>query len=163
MHDDDDILRGTLVHVIEAQQDQAAADRTIAERAEESRTKVDEARLAMAELAGPSVAIIACRLAGLPNDWDGRPVSKEREDTAWELLSRVGIPRLRATAIAASIAASTGAPAPDSPGWVDPEDADDSDQEKELDPATIDGQIEAFIAGARAQRDLGKADGQGGG
>lgn len=153
MSEEDEILSGALVHIVDYQQREKTAERSLAERAEASRSLADEARLALAELASPAVAIIACRLAGLPADWDGVPVSKDREDTAWEVLSRIGVPRLRATAVAASIVAATNSPAPGSPGWEPPE-SDDQEDVKELDPASVDAQIESFLAGARAQREL---------
>jgi hypothetical protein len=156
MDDTDDFVGGALVHIVDSRQQQQSDQREMAERAEHARDLADQARLDLAELAAPAVALIACQLTGVPNDWNDKPINKDRVDTAWEVLSRIGVPRLRATAIAASIAASTQAPAPDSPGWV-PEADDDEDEAAELDPASIDGQIDAFIAGARAQRDLGTA------
>lgn len=156
MHDEDEILSGTLELLVDARQHQDRAEATIAERAETARQLADEARLALADLAGPAVAIIALRLAGSELDWDGKKVNKDREDTAWEVLSRIGIPRLRATAIAASISAQTQAVAPGSPGWVAPEIEEDADEVREIDPTSIDAQIESFLAGARAQKDLGK-------
>jgi hypothetical protein len=151
--EEDDILTGTLVHVTEYWEKAQSEEKSIAERAESSRTLTDEARLALTQLALPSVSIIGARLLGLPADDNGVAITKDREDTAWEILSRVGVPRLRATAIAASISAATHAPAPDSPGW-EPPDEDDDGEAKELDPASYDAQIEAFVAGADAARKL---------
>ncbi len=153
MSEEDDLLTGTLVHVTEFWEKAQAEEQSIAERAESSRTLTDEARLALTQLAIPSVQLIGARLMGVETDANKRPITKDREDTAWEVLSRVGVPRLRATAIAASISAATHAPAPDSPGW-EPPDEDDSDEAKELDPASYDAQIEAFVAGADAARKL---------
>lgn len=153
MHEEDDVTCGALEIIVQARQEEQNREREMAERAEAARISADEARLALAGLAEPAVRVIACRLAGFEVDWDGRAVTKEREDTAWEVLSRIGVPRLRATAVAASIAATTHAPAPGSPGWEP--DEDDGRDVKELDPASVDAQIQAFLDGARAAKDLG--------
>jgi hypothetical protein len=152
MHDEDEILSGALVHLVDHQQRERSAEQQLAERQEGARRYADEARLQLAELAAPAVAVIALRLSGSTEDWDGRTLNKEREDTAWEVLSRIGVPRLRATAVAASIVAQTSTPAPGSPGW-EPDEIE-REEAAELDPASVDAQIEAFIAGARAQRDI---------
>lgn len=158
MHDEDEILSGSLELLVDYRARENAQQAEIADRAENARKLADEARLALADLASPAVAIIALRLAGAEIDWDGRAVNKDREDTAWEVLSRIGIPRLRATAIAASISAQTQIVAPGSPGWVAPELDEDANEIKEIDPTSVDAQIQAFLDGARAQRDLGKTD-----
>jgi hypothetical protein len=156
MPDEDDITHGALEILVDAQRGERDREREMAERAEAARTNADEARLALAQLAEPAVRLIAARLYGVEVDDGGRAVTKDREDTAWEVLSRIGVPRLRATAVAASIAAATRAPAPDSPGWD--EGDDEEGREKELDPASVDAQIEAFLEGARAARDLGAGE-----
>ncbi len=153
MPEEDDILTGALELSTAHWQRSQADDRTVAERAEYSRQLADDARLALADLALPAVYIITQRLAGVEIDGNGKAITDDREDTAWEILSRVGVPRLRATAIAASISAAPNAPAPDSPGWVPPQ-LEDGDETKELDPASYDAQIESFLAGARAAKDL---------
>lgn len=130
---------------------QAAAD---AERAERARQNADECRLALAELAPMAVAVVACRLYGREYDPEGVLVTADREETAWELLSRVGVPKLRATAVAASIFAAPNSPAPGSPGWEPPE-VEGADVE-ELDPSSVDAMIDSFFAGVKAQKDLGK-------
>lgn len=172
MDEDFDPSAGSLEIMVRQQAREQTDAELIAARAEEARMHADAARLALAHLAEPAVRVIAARLAGAPAeggqgalkagtfplDDEGRPVTREREDTAWEVLARIGVPRLRATAVAASIAAQTHAPAPLAPGWVDPalDGADDGREEdaKELDPASVDAQIVAFLEGARAQRDL---------
>jgi hypothetical protein len=159
MSSEDDLPVGALELVIDARYRDESQSQEIADRAEHARGLADEARLALAQLAEPAVKLIALRLMGIDVDWQGKPVTDDREETAWEVLSRIGVPRLRATAIAASIAAATQAPAPDSPGWVPPTEEDEDEAAKELDPATIDGQIQAFLDGARAQRDLGDLGG----
>lgn len=156
----DEILGGSLELLVDFRQQEDQTRRELAERAEHARGLADEARLALAELARPACAIVALRLAGRDVDWDGRSITKDREDTAWEVLSRIGVPKLRATAVAASITAHTQAPAPGAPGWVPPRD-DEEDGSFELDPATIDGQIESFLAGVRAGQELKDEDGDG--
>ena len=153
MAEEDDILTGALELSTAHWQQEQIAGRTIEERAERSRLIADEARLALAELAMPAVKLIAARLAGVELDNNGKPLTDDREDTAWEILSRVGVPRLRATAIAASISAAPNAPAPDSPGWIPPQ-LDDEDEQQALDPASYDAQIDAFLAGAEAKSKL---------
>jgi hypothetical protein len=154
MSEEDDILTGALELSTAHWRREQDVDRTLEERAERSRMLADEVRLALAELAMPAVTLIAARLAGVELDDNKKPITDEREDTAWEILSRVGVPRLRATAIAASISAAPNAPAPDSPGWVPPQLDDGDGEQKELDPASYDAQIESFLAGADAKRKL---------
>jgi hypothetical protein len=128
----------------------ASSDRD--ERLRKARDLVDEARLVLSELAAPAVAVIALRLQGIDTDWDGRPVTIDRETTAMAILDRVGIPKLRATAIAASLMSSTTTPAPGSPGWESLPQGDGTDGE--LDPSSVDAHIQAFLDGARVARDL---------
>lgn len=172
MSEDYDPSVGSLELLVENRRQEQTAEQEMLERAEAARGLADEARLALASLAEPACRVIAARLMGAPAeggqgalkagefplDENGRPVTKEREDTAWEILARIGVPRLRATAVAASMAAATRAPAPNSPGWVSPElegeDVEDSEDSK-VTPSEIDSQIAAFLEGARAQRDLG--------
>jgi hypothetical protein len=155
VYDDNDIPMGSLELVIAHREDERSREQQAAERAEAARSQADDARLALTSLAEPAVRVIAARLIGLEVDDENRKITKDREDTAWEVLSRIGVPRLRATAIAASISAFTHAPAPGSPGWVPPEVEDGEDGEDlELDPASVDAQIQAFLDGASAARKL---------
>lgn len=147
MHDDDDIVGSAIELLVDSSRREQSQQQEIVEKAQLARIQADAARLALAELAAPSVAVIALRLSGTTTDWDGRPITKDREDTAWEVLSRIGVPKLRATAVAASIAAHTAAPAPGAPGWEPPE-LDEEDEDKAIDVASVDSQIEAFLAGA---------------
>jgi hypothetical protein len=143
-----------LVDSRRAQQD---ADAERQARLDTARRRVDQARMDIAELAAPAVAIIARRLAGITQDWDNRPITDERVEIALTVLDRVGIPKLRATAIAASIASAPSAPAPGSPGWAPPQV--DSGGTEELDVGSVDAQISAFLDGARLARDLGREEG----
>lgn len=172
MDETDDLFRGSLEILVQSRKQEQTAEDEMLARAEIARDLADEARLALSMLAEPACQVIAMRLLGAPAeggqgalkagefplDSNGRPVTKEREDTAWEVLARIGVPRLRATTIAASIAAQTRAPSPLSPGWVPPEDTDtEEENEDEATPTEIDAQIASFLAGARAQKDLGGA------
>jgi hypothetical protein len=151
-YEEDDVITGAAVELlIDHQRREQDQQRQIAEKAEDARLKADAARLALAGLAEEAVRVIMYRLiaspaeggqgalkAGeFPLDEAGRPVTKEREDTAWEILSRIGVPRLRATAVAASIAAHTVSPGPGSPAAA-------------IGVGEVDAQIEAFLAGADA-------------
>lgn len=152
MHaDDPEHVHTTALDVIVAgQREKANAARVEAEREQRARSIADDTRLALAEMAPMAVAVIACRLYGRP--LDGQPVSEDREETAWEILSRVGIPKLRATAVAASIFAAPQSPAPGSPGWAPPEV--EESEVVELDPASVDAQIDSFIYGADAAQKI---------
>lgn len=129
---------------------------------DEARRSVDDARMALAELAAPAVAILALRLAGADKDWDGRAVTDERVDAALTVMDRVGIPKLRATAVAASIAAAPTRAAPGSPGW-EPAQVDGPGEAEQLDVGSVDAQIEAFLEGAKAARDLNRDERRRGG
>lgn len=120
----------------------------------EAQQRIDEARLAISQLAAPAVKILACRLMGVDVDSEGRKITESRELTALEVLDRCGIPKLRAHAVAASIAQSAMDPVAGHPGWVEPEVGRGDENGGELDPASVDAQIAAFLAGARAQRDV---------
>lgn len=125
------------------------------ERQREAREKIDQARIALAELAGPAVAIIALRLYGHDVDPSGRAVDSEREKVAWEVLSRVGVPKLRATAVAASLSASPSTPAPiyGAYGVVDQGGSlSAAGEQGEIDPTSVDYQIDQFLQGAAAAR-----------
>lgn len=124
------------------------------EQQRDAREKVDTARLALAELAGPAVALIAMRLFGQDVDSAGRKINADREKVAWEVLSRVGVPKLRATAVAASISASPTAPAPiyGAYGVVDQGASLDSEEQGEIDPMSVDFKIDEFLRGAAAAR-----------
>lgn len=143
--------------IVDSQREKSRQAEVDAEREARARGLADDSRLALAELAPMAVAVIACRLYGREYDPDGVLVTADREDTAWELLSRVGVPKLRATAVAASIFAAPTAPAPGSPGWEPPEV--EGGETEELDPASVDAAIDSFFAGVKAQRDLGKEPG----
>jgi hypothetical protein len=144
---------GEIELLVDRRMGQEDEDRARAARLDEARRKVDEARLAIAQLAGPAVAIIACRLMGHTADWDGAAVTDERVETAMSVLDRVGIPKLRATAIAASIAHAPTSAAPGSPGWESPQ-VDAGGEAEELDVGSVDAQIAAFLDGARIARDV---------
>lgn len=144
---------GEIELLVDRRVGQEGEDRARQERLDAARRKVDEARLAIAELAAPAVAVIGLRLAGADRDWDGRTVTDERVETALAVLDRVGIPKLRATAIAASIAHAPTSAAPGSPGW-EPPAVDGAGGQEELDVGTVDAQIAAFLEGARVQRDV---------
>jgi hypothetical protein len=163
-YEEDDVITGAAVELlIDHQRREQDQQRQIAEKAEDARLKAEAARLALAGLAEEAVRVIMYRLiaspaeggqgalkAGeFPLDEAGRPVTKEREDTAWEILSRIGVPRLRATAVAASIAAHTVSPGPGSPGWEPPEE-DAEEGAAAIGVGEVDAQIEAFLAGADA-------------
>lgn len=154
MYEEQTVEIELLVDSRRAQQD---ADAERQARLDTARRRVDQARMDIAELAAPAVAIIARRLAGITQDWDNRPITDERVEIALTVLDRVGIPKLRATAIAASIASAPSAPAPGSPGWAPPQV--DSGGTEELDVGSVDAQISAFLDGARLARDLGREEG----
>lgn len=152
--DEDDLLgHGALELILDARRGENDAASAVREQSEKARAQADAARLALAVLAEKCCHVIALRLLGEPFDDAGRPLTKDREDTAWEVLSRIGVPKLRATAIAASMAASTHAPAPGSPGWVPPDDRAD-DEELELTGGEVDERIQAFLDGARLGADV---------
>jgi hypothetical protein len=115
---------------------------------DEGRRNVDAARLAMAALAEPAVRVIAHRLLGDTIDERGVKVTDERLDAALAVLDRIGIPKLRATAIAASIAAAPTNAAPGSPGWEPPQ-VEGRDDEA-IDVGSVDTMISAFLEGAAA-------------
>jgi len=146
---------GEIELLVDQRLGQEDADRLRQETLDQARRQVDEARLAIASLAAPAVTIIGLRLAGRDQDWDGRPVTDGRVEMALAVLDRVGIPKLRATAIAASIAHAPSAPAPGSPGWEPPQ-VEGGAEAEELDVGTVDAQIAAFLDGARVQRDVSK-------
>lgn len=127
------------------------------EQQRRARERVDTARLALAELAEPAVKLIACRLFGVDVDDAGRAIDADREKVAWEVLSRVGVPKLRATAVAASLSASPTSPAPiyGAYGVVDPgASTDGASADGEIDAASVDYQIDQFLRGAEAARNL---------
>ncbi len=136
-----------------------ADQESASELADAARAKVDEARLQLAELAGPAVYLLALRLAGIENDNAGRAVTEDREKTALSVLDRCGMPKLRAHQIAASVVASSASPVAGHPGWT-PTSGEGgvgvgADGEPgELDPSSVDAQIDSFMAGVRAAADL---------
>lgn len=144
---------GEIELLVDRRVGQEGEDRERQAKLDAARRQVDDARLAIAGLAAPAVNLIGYRLAGRDVDWEGRPITEERIDIALSVLDRVGIPKLRATAIAASIAHAPTAAAPGSPGW-EPPAVDAGDRAEELDVGTVDAQIAAFLDGARVQRDV---------
>jgi hypothetical protein len=144
---------GALDVVLDARRQQGRTEDEAQRRLDESRRRVDDARTALAELAEPAVGLISYVLAGKVNDDNGVRITEDRIDMALTVLDRVGIPKLRATAISASIAHAPSSPAPGSPGWEPPQ-VEDGDEEAELDVGSVDAQISAFLEGAHAARDL---------
>ncbi len=143
----------TLAVLVEHDRANHQAETARRENALKAQMRIDEARLAISALALPAVQILAARLMGIDADDQGRKITESRELTALEVLDRCGIPKLRAHAVAASIASTAINPVEGHPGWVAPEiDGDETD--RELDPGSVDAQIAAFLAGARAQRDV---------
>lgn len=149
MEDDTEYV-GALEVIAQNHRAQANADSDREEKLQESRFQVDEARLALSQLAKPAVAVIAMRLMGVDVDENGKPVTVDRESTALAVLDRIGIPKLRATAIAASMVSSTQMPAVGAPGWVPLENSEDD----AIGVGEVDAHIDAFLAGARAAKDL---------
>jgi hypothetical protein len=142
--------------VLQHQKDDRRDAKQGAEAKERARQNAEAARLSLAEMAQTCVQIVFARLNGIAVDGNGQPVTEEMEKTAWEVLSRIGVPKLRASAIAASISAAPEQAAAGSPGWVDPKSLEQGD-DVELDPASVDAQITAFFESVKAQPGEGPA------
>jgi hypothetical protein len=127
----------------DAREDNAARTR--------ARQNAEAARLSLAEMAQTCVQVVFARLHGMQTTESGVPITDEMEKTAWEVLSRIGVPKLRASAIAASVSAAPEQAAAGSPGWVDPKSLEQGD-DVELDPASVDAQITAFFESVRADQ-----------
>lgn len=151
---------GALELLVESRDSQDRAEDERRALIEQARAQVDDARTAIARLAEPAAAIVGLRLAGVDVDWNGDRITDARYEAALTVLDRVGIPKLRATAIAPSMAAAPRSPAPGSPGWA-PEAKPRDDAEAELDVGSVDAQIDAFIHGAEAVARLRRERGEG--
>jgi hypothetical protein len=148
-----DIGFGEIELLADARRDNRDAEAKRQAMLDAARHQVDAARIAMASLAAPAVALIAARIHGEDADWDGRKVTDERIEMALTVLDRIGLPKLRATAIAASIAHAPHSPAPGSPGWAPA--VDGGDEAEELDVGSVDAQITAFLEGVIVGREEG--------
>jgi hypothetical protein len=139
---------GSLELLVGSRREQEGADALRQQQLDAGRRNVDAARLAMAALAEDAVKVVACRLWGLTQDEAGVRVTDERLDAALVVLDRIGIPKLRATAIAASIAAAPTNAAPGSPGWEPPQVEDGANEA--IDVGSVDAMISIFLEGAAA-------------